>query len=298
MKKSMLSFALALAMPLVALANPAEDKYFANTPNPELTEGEKAALKIGNKFRAGRTVSVMKPLQGQFGAVTFVYGVAQPSIVCAVFQICDIALQSGEQILNVHAGDNERWTIEPGYSGTGATERQHVIIKPKDVDLTTNLIINTDRRTYYIRLRSHKTDYIAHIDFTYPDEQQAKWNARKEYETQRRAAWTTPRGEYLGDLKFDYAIDGNTRWTPVRVFSDGKKTIIEMPSDLSQTDAPALLVLRKKGGMFTREDAMLVNYRVQGNRYIVDSVPEQMILISGVGSGQERVTITKKAARG
>lgn len=40
--------------------------------------------------------------------------------------------------------------------------------------------------------------------------------------------------------------------------------------------------------------AVLVNYRVQGNRYIVDTVFDRAILIAGVGSSQDRVTISRR----
>ena len=56
---------------------------------------------------------------------------------------------------------------------------------------------------------------------------------------------------------------------------------------------PALLVVRKDGGVFTDDETVMVNYRVQGDRYIVDSVFDKAILIAGVGSSQDRVTIQR-----
>jgi type IV secretion system protein TrbG len=41
----------------------------------------------------------------------------------------------------------------------------------------------------------------------------------------------------------------------------------------------------------------MVNYRMLGNRYVVDRVLDRAELISGVGSGQTRVVITREAAR-
>jgi len=37
----------------------------------------------------------------------------------------------------------------------------------------------------------------------------------------------------------------------------------------------------------------MVNYRIQGLRYIVDSVFDKAVLLSGSGSSQEKVTITR-----
>ena len=41
------------------------------------------------------------------------------------------------------------------------------------------------------------------------------------------------------------------------------------------------------------EQQEIINYRMQGDRYIVDGIPEKVILIAGVGGNQERITITK-----
>ena len=54
-----------------------------------------------------------------------------------------------------------------------------------------------------------------------------------------------------------------------------------------------VLVVRKDGDLFSDEENILVNYRVQGARYIVDTVFDKAILIAGVGSSQDRVTITR-----
>ncbi|STX59154.1 putative conjugal transfer protein trbG [Legionella geestiana] len=40
----------------------------------------------------------------------------------------------------------------------------------------------------------------------------------------------------------------------------------------------------------------MVNYRVQGARYIVDTIFDRAILISGVGRRQERITIIRGRA--
>ena len=65
-----------------------------------------------------------------------------------------------------------------------------------------------------------------------------------------------------------------------------------MPYSMQQTEAPTLLVVRKEGGMFTDDDIQMVNYRLQGNRYIVDSVFDKAMLIAGVGSNQDKVIIS------
>jgi type IV secretion system protein VirB9 len=236
----------------------------------------------------------MSPVPGPDGSIRLLFGAAQPSIVCAVLQVCDIQLQPGEQVNSIHLGDTVRWTVEPAITGIGPTEVQHLIIKPMDVGLETSLIVATNRRTYHFRLRSHRTEFMPVVVFTYTEDAVAKWEAIKTRDVKERHERTMPTtGEYLGDLSFDYTVSGKAAWKPVRVYNDGVKTIIQMPSSMAQTEAPTLLVLRKDGGASADEETVMVNYRVQGDRYIVDSVFEKAILIAGVGSGQVLVTIQK-----
>lgn len=282
------------SMPVLALAgsdNPA-DAYFSKQ-NPKLTPQEKVALAVAQKWQAGGTSS-MKPVAGPDGAVRFIYGVHQINIICAVLQVCDVELQAGEQVNNLNVGD-PRFTIEPALSGVGAAEVQHLVIKPLDVGLQSTLIVTTSRRTYYMNLRSHRTEFMPRVGFTYPEEAAARWEAVKSREVKERQERTIPQTkEYLGDLNFKYEVSGVARWKPVRVYNDGVKTIIQMPDVMAQTEAPTLLLLRKEGGWFSDDEVSEVNYRLHGDRYIVDAVFDKAVLIAGVGSGQERVTIKRE----
>ncbi|MEY3202203.1 MAG: mating pair formation protein TrbG [Pseudomonadota bacterium] len=282
----------AAAIPALALANnDLADKYFS-TNNPNLSAQERAALAVAKKWNAAAGI---KPVIGPNGFVRFVYGAQQPSIMCAVLQVCVVALQPGELVNSIHLGDAARWTVEPAITGTGAGETQQLIIKPLDVGLETSLVATTNRRTYHLKLRSHRTEYMPQVSFIYPEDAMAKWDSIQRREAQQREQGTIPgTGEYLGNLSFDYDVDGATSWKPVRVYNDGRKTIIEMPKSMAQTEAPTLLVVRKEGGLFSDDETVIVNYRVQGERYIVDTVFDKAILIAGVGNNQDRVTITRR----
>ena len=295
MKKFVFTMILG-ATPLLACAagdipaNPA-DAYFSKQ-NPVLTPQEKAAVAIAQKWQAASSTG-MKPVAGPEGSVRFVYGAQQVNVVCAVLQVCDIELQPGEQVNNLNVGD-PRFTVEPAISGIGAAEVQHLIVKPLDVGLETSLVVTTNRRTYHIRLRSHRTDFMPRVGFTYTEDAIAKWDAIRTREVKEKQERTIPKtGEYLGDLNFGYEVTGSVAWKPIRVYNDGVKTIIQMPSAMTQTEAPTLLVVRKDGGLFTDDETVMVNYRVQGDRYVVDTIFDKAILIAGVGSSQDRVTITK-----
>ena len=106
---------LAGAAPL-AIAQSGADRNLADTyfsaNNPVLTPQEKAAVAIAKRWReAGATG--MKPVAGPDGSVRYLFGAQQPSIVCAVLQVCDVELQAGEQVNSIQLGDTARWTIEP-----------------------------------------------------------------------------------------------------------------------------------------------------------------------------------------
>lgn len=294
MKKTLISALILSVVPMVALAAPGQDvladQYFSKQ-EPVLTPQEKAAIAISKKWQTGSATS--KPFTGANGAINYVYTTGQMQIMCAVLQICDVALQPGEQVNNLNVGD-PRFTVEPAITGYGEAQVLHLLIKPLDVGLDTSLVVTTNRRAYRFRLRSSRTQFMPFVSFTYPEDAAAKWDAIRTHEVRERQNNTIPQtGEYLGNLDFNYDVSGSTRWKPVRVYNDGRKTIIEMPDAMKQSEAPALLVVRKDSGLFSDAEKQMVNYRVQGNRYIVDTIFDKAILIAGVGSSQDKVTITR-----
>jgi type IV secretion system protein VirB9 len=294
MHKTLTALALTavFAIPLVASADETADKFFSKKATP-LTPQDRAALDIAKRWEVGSDANI-KPTASADGAVMYTFGRQQFNIICAVLQVCDVELQAGEDVKNIDLGD-PRFTVGPAISGSGSNETIHLNIKPMDVGLDTTLVVTTDRRTYHFRLRSQRTDYMGYVRFNYPEDAVAKWEAVKRRETKAREDNTMPKtNEYLGDLSFDYDLAGDPAWKPVRVYNDGRKTIIQMPRAMEQTEAPTLLLLRKEGGLFTDEDLGMVNYRLQGDRYIVDSVFDRAVLIAGVGSSQDRVTITRR----
>ncbi|WP_373991718.1 P-type conjugative transfer protein TrbG [Duganella sp. BuS-21] len=282
---------------LATAAEPSDKKladlYFAGK-NLTLSQQERDAVDASQRWRTASPTG-LQPAVATDGTIRYLYGSQQPSIVCAVLQVCDVELQPGEQVNSIHLGDTTRWIVEPAVTGSGASEVQHLIIKPMDIALETSLIVTTNRRTYHFRLRSHRTEFMSRVAFTYTEDAQAKWAALKAREVKEKAERTIPQtGEYLGDLSFAYDISGQAAWKPVRVYNDGTKTIIQMPAAMAQTEAPTLIVVRKDGGWFTDAETVMVNYRVQGDRYIVDTVFDKALLIAGVGSSQDRITITRE----
>lgn len=160
--------------------------------------------------------------------------------------------------------------------------------------LDTSLVVTTDRRTYRMRVKTSRTKFMPYVSFTYPEDAQAKWDAIRTREAKQLRDNTIPQtGEYLGNLDFNYKISGSAGWKPVRVYNDGVKTIIQFPKTISSGETPILLVVRKEGGLFSKDETQQVNLRTQGDRTIVDGLFDKAYLVIGVGSSQEKVTITR-----
>ena len=93
-------------------------------------------------------------------------------VYAAPGQITDIALEEGEQFTGsgpVAAGDTVRWVVGDTESGSGDTRRVHILVKPTRASIETNLVVNTDRRTYLIELRSRERPYMPSVAWYYPE---------------------------------------------------------------------------------------------------------------------------------
>ncbi|WEO65119.1 P-type conjugative transfer protein TrbG [Rhizobium rhizogenes] len=214
-------------------------------------------------------------------------------VYAAVGQITDIALQPGEQLVGsgpVAAGDTVRWIIGDTESGTGATRQIHILVKPTRAELMTNLVINTNLRTYHMELRSTERTYMASVSWQYPQDQLI---ALRRQNTEAQTAQPVASGIDISRVNFRYEIDGDRApWRPLRAFDDGRQVFIEFPRGISQGEMPPLFVVGPEGN--TSE---LVNYRVRGNHMIVDRLFAAAELRFGAGDRQKRVRITRTDGR-
>ena len=212
-------------------------------------------------------------------------------VYAAPGQVTDVALQEGEQLVGsgpVAAGDTVRWIIGDTESGAGPTKRIHILVKPTRPDLVSNLVINTDRRTYLLELRSAEKTYMASVSWQYPQDQLI---ALRRQNTSADAATPIMTGIDVSKLRFSYAIEGdNPPWRPLSAFDDGAKVYIEMPQGIAQGEAPPLFVIGPEG------DGQLVNYRVRQNYYIVDRLFAAAELRLG-GEHQQTVRISRTDGR-
>ena len=177
-------------------------------------------------------------------------------------RVSDIALQPGERLLSVAAGDTARWVIGDTASGAGPERRTHILVKPSAAGLRTNLVIATDRRVYHVQLESTPRSYMARMSWTYPQDELL---ALRSAQAAAEAAAPVADGVVLEALNFGYRIEGDDpAWRPVRAFDDGRQVFIEFPPGFATGEAPPLFAVGPGGR------SELVNYRVRGRYYVVD----------------------------
>ena len=144
-----------------------------SSPVPPLNTKERAAVALSRRW-ANRNQT---PHAGEDGYVRFLFGATLPTVVCAPLQICNLALQPGEVVNNINLGDSGRWKVTPSLSGAGGTQTTHLIIKPTDAGLISSLDIETNRRTYAVKLVSTQASWMPLVAFNYPDDAQTQWQA-------------------------------------------------------------------------------------------------------------------------
>ena len=211
-------------------------------------------------------------------------------------QVTDIALEPGEELISVSAGDTSRWMVGDTRSGAGANVQAHILVKPLQADISTNLVVLTSKRTYYMELHARESGYMAGVSWSYSE------GLRPSSEFGLRQMGTKPMPQLRGisgsayetvpdieALNFSYKIKGDhPDWRPVRAFDDGRKVYIQFPVTIGRSEAPPLFV--KSGG-----ETALVNYRVKGRYYVVDRLFDEAELRLGE-KDQQVVRILKKDA--
>jgi type IV secretion system protein TrbG len=205
--------------------------------------------------------------------------------------VTDIVLQEGERLVGagpVAAGDTARWIIGDTTSGAGPAARVHILVKPTRPDLSTNLVINTDRRTYHLELRATRATWMASVSWSYPADALI---ALRQGQAAAADAAPVADGIALDRLRFDYRISGDRPpWRPVRAYDDGRQVYVEFPGGIAQAEMPPLFVVGASGA------AELVNYRVRGRHMIVDRLFSAAELRLGAGRRQQRVRIERSGS--
>jgi len=232
----------------------------------------------------------------QGSAVTYPFEHAQPTVTCAVLRVCVIELEPGEVLVDRPiAGDTVRWRITPAVAGPNGRTRL-VVVKPTDCDLTTNLVLPTDRRIYDLTLdappckptgTNPQQAYTRQVRFYYPDDAPDAWTASAQPPLREAPAITTPPD--LAALNFAYHVakDKDFPWMPAQVFDDGAHVYIKLPASARHDEAPVLFVLEADGSR------TLLNYTLAHDVYVTDRLFDRAVLVTGVGGKERRLTIER-----
>jgi type IV secretion system protein TrbG len=235
-------------------------------PLPKAAEKNKDERTPKERIAGANAAARIDPVKDGYINAIHVYPYTKGALYqlyAAVNQVTDIALEPGEKLVSVSAGDTVRWVVGDTSSGEGKDASVHILVKPIGPDLETNLVITTDRRTYHLEMRSSQSTYMASVSWTYPASELVSLRKQRA-EAEAAATAVADTGVNIDQLRFRYRLEGDAPWKPRQVFDDGAKVYIQFPSGLAQSEAPPLFVIGPDG------KPALVNYGVRGTTYIVD----------------------------
>ncbi|RRD26838.1 P-type conjugative transfer protein TrbG [Brucellaceae bacterium VT-16-1752] len=245
--------------------------------------GAAASTPTARVENANAAARVQPRREGYFNAIQ-IYPWSEGAlyqIYAAPGQITDIALEAGESLTGagpIAAGDTARWIIGDTESGAGTTRRVHILVKPSRADITTNLVVTTDRRVYMIELRSGAKPYMPSVAWAYP---QARGG-------QGQTTPATPVIPAVVSRNYRYGLSGsNPPWKPVSVYDDGRRVYVEFPRGVVQGEMPPIFVIGSDG------EAQIANTRIYRHILIVDRLFGAAELRLGSGDRQQRVRIVR-----
>lgn len=237
-------------------------------------------LALAGALGAAQTIGLETPA----GAKAFLF--EEPAVYAVIAtpgRITDIVLEPGEVLVGaLAAGDTARWVIGDTFSGAGETRRVHVMIKPTLPELATNLIINTDRRSYHLELRASARTWHSQVSWRYPPLAVASPVAAPNVEPK-------PSAVVARRIHSAYRIEGDRpAWRPISVHDDGLRTYIAFGAGARLDALPPLFVLGADG-----KTAELVNYHVDGRRIVVERLFDRAELRLGIKKNAQRVRLVR-----
>lgn len=188
-----------------------------------------------------------------------------------------IELSPNEQVLDYSTGFSSGWDL---------VRRDNVFyLKPKNVDVDTNMVVRTATHAYVFELKVVATDWRAleqakqagvqyRVTFRYPAD--AKFVAEAPHAPAADAGIEADRR-----YDFDYSVAARKRqrWlVPVNVYDDGSFTYVRMPVDarLPTGNFPAVFARQTEHG----ED-FVVNTSVEGNTIVVHGTYPYLVIRHG-----------------
>lgn len=219
------------------------------------------------------------------------------TIIASPDYVTDLRLQPTEIISGDAAiGDPARWQFQVSNSTENGQDVTHLFLRPTVPGISTTMIIPTNYRTYYLQLESTSNIYMLGVRFRYP--QSMTFTGPSVMANGESVTHASSTLVNVDQINFDYKISGKNSliWKPTGVYSDGVRTYIQMdPRFTNSAGAPGLYLLPSASAADSKLE--VINYRVQGNIYIVDFILEGdqafLLMAYGNGNSKDRVTITR-----
>ena len=239
-----------------------------------------------------------QPHQAPDGTVVYTYGKGIPVIVCSLLRLTQINLEPGELLEKdgIDMGNIDDFKVSARHAGTGPNAFAYIVIKPTRENAETTMTIGTDRRAYYLRVRSTDMQYMSRVAFSYPEEEAARKKAQLESEkaeAQERAklaALAAP----AAVKSWDYVVTMHGHdahyLLPLAVGDDGIHTRIQFSQQVRVRGLPILQIHDASGPIPT-------NSHWEDNTLIVDALFEDGCLLQGVGKKQQSACIHNKGLR-
>lgn len=188
-----------------------------------------------------------------------------------------IELSPNERIVDYSTGFSNGWEL---------TRRENVFyLKPKNVDVDTNMMVRTATHSYIFELKVVATDWQVleqakqegvqyKVTFKYPGNTEFVAEADTAPELN-----TTLASDRLYNFDYDYSAPGKAAWlVPVNVYDDGQFTYIRM-SDLKSIPTgnfPAVFARERENG-----DDYVVNTTVENDTIVVHGTYRYLVIRYG-----------------
>ncbi len=194
-------------------------------------------------------------------------------IYIAPGKVTAIILQADEHLINAPAlGEVSFFSIGAVDAYYDGELRQQIHIKALTSSSSTNIILNTNKRSYFLLLRSRPFTYMVAVLWHYPESELEILGKKKDDITEN-----PPISNVTDQLNFMYELivvrGRQPDWFPLRVFDDGRKTYVQFPNAAQIIEVPVLFVLR--GGSLN-----VVSYRIEREYYVYDGLFQEAELRS------------------
>lgn len=188
--------------------------------------------------------------------------------------VTDIRLEAGENVINTVIGNPNAWIYDQITASENGNTYVHVLLRPVSVNNQSDCLIATDRRVYYLRLISTVQTAQMGVRWYYPYSGYNPYNAQSNQTAlgltgsvvTSSAQTATSFAKTVQDLNFNYKIEGEASWKPVRAYSDRERTYIQFANEFAANSETPVVYL-KQGN-----EESLVNFTLKGITYVIPLV--------------------------